>query len=492
MHRSTSCLTPRLLLAPLALLALTLSASAQDRLDPVSMGKARASIATVRGLGSVVANPGALALERLDPMTLDDRVIGSVYTFGGTIGSTYFSGDRFREIFGTKPQGLTNAQRQRLGDLLQDEKLAANGGINLLTVRYRTEESGTFGLQYGHRLVARVNLSGADTTEDFRRLLQTGNIAGNYRFINRGVGATWMTQLGLSYGTVVGSKRNGWLPSAGVGATLKLVQGVAHFEILDNSILTVEQIEAGGSAAFLIRGGYTFRSAQPENFDQNGAVGDFQTALFPGTSGMGVGVDVGVSGVLYRAAATSAAMPNGGTERGGRDAVFYGLVLQDVGTISWSTNTYERTLEDVRDTLRTASLTNEQFRRYEGTLARVPDFSTPLASVFRAGLGFDIGALTGDAELQLRLDAEAEAPLNDLPGNPEFPRFAVGADWGATDWLALRTGISAGGTNEFGIGLGVGIRPLDWLTLDVGTSEIESIATGERIDLSFRLAGALR
>jgi hypothetical protein len=486
----TSAFTRRL--TPLLLLVLSsLAAHAQDRLDPATMGKARASVATVRGLGGVVANPGALALRALDSMTLDGRVIASLYTLGGTIGSTYFSGDRFRELFGTRPGGLTNNERQRLGELLEDERLFANGGINLLTVRYRTEESGTFGLQYGHRLIARVNLRGADTTEDFPQLIRTGNITNDYRFFNRGVGATWMTQLGLSWGTEVGSKRAGWLPSAGVGLTLKLVQGVAHFEVADNSALTIEQIEAGGTAAFLVRGGYTFRSAEPESFDLNGAVGDFQTALFPGTSGLGVGFDVGVSGVLWRRQMTAGRAP-GSSAPSTRDAIYYGVVLQDVGSISWSTNTRERRLDNVRDTLRTAALTNDQFRRFEGTLVRVPGFSSPLPSVLRAGLGFDVGALTDDDQLRLVLDLETEAPLNDVPGNPEYPRVAVGADWGVSETLSLRTGVSAGGTNEFGVGLGVGLRPLDWLSIDVGTSEIESIATGERIDLSVRLAAELR
>lgn len=476
MHRLPGMTSVRLLMSLSVALVLSIELYAQDRLDPASMGTARAAIATVRGLGSVVSNPGALDLRALDNVTIDDRFVGAPYTFGATIGSTYFGGDRFREIFGQQRSGLSNAQRQRLGELLQDEKLFANGGINLLTLRYRTDGNGTFGLQYGHRLVARVNFP-----EDFRTLLSTGNVASDYAFVNRGVGATWTTQLGVSWGTRLGSEtRAGWLPSAGVGATLKLVQGVAHFEITDNSMLTVEQVESGGSAGYMVRGGYTFRSATPNNFDQEGAVGAFQSALFPGTSGFGVGADLGVSGVLYRAS-------GGGIGNGGaRDAIFYGIVLQDVGTVSWSTNAFERRLHNVRDTLSTASLTNDQFRRYEGKLIRVPDFSTPLASVLRAGLGFDIGALYGD-NVALRVNVEGEAPLNDVPGNPENPRIAIGADYSPSATVALRTGVSVGGTSGFGVGLGIGVRPLDWLSIDVGTSEIESIATGERVDLAFRL-----
>lgn len=476
----------------LAALVLPGALRAQDRLDPVSMGTARSAIASVRGLGGVVANPGAIALDPLDAVTLNQPITFSLYTLGGSIGSTYFSGDRFREIFGEKPEGLTNDQRQRLGDLLQDEKLFANGGINLLTVRYRTDDGGTFGLQYGHRLVARVNFP-----EEFRQLLRSGNLVRPYEFVNRGIGATWSTQLGLSYARVLGSPRQGWLPSAGVGATVKLVQGVAHFEIQDNSILTVSQIEAGGSAAFLIRGGYTFRSAEPEGFDQNGAVGAFQTALFPGTSGLGIGLDIGISGTLLRTASTR---PTGaGSATATREAVVYGIVLQDVGTISWSTNTYERRLSNVRDTLRSASLSNDQFRRFEGKLERVPDFSTPLASVLRAGLGFDIGALTDDPDTRLLLNVETEAPLNDVPGNPEGPRVALGAIWGPSELLSLRGGVSmrstndsATSTNDIGVGLGIGFRPLDWLSIDLGSSDVAAIARGETIDLSVRVAAGLK
>ncbi|MBC8146098.1 MAG: hypothetical protein H7X80_10980 [bacterium] len=484
MHRSHRICISRHFLSLVILTSTWCIASAQDRLDPASMGTARASIATTRGLGSVVANPGAIDLKTLDSVTLDKTLVFAVYTFGATLGSTYLSGDEFREIFGPRRGGLTNAQRQRLAELLDPDKLFANGGINLLTVRYRTEESGTFGLHYGHRLVAQFDLP-----DEFITLLRTGAIVEDYVFENSGIGVSWTTQLGLSWGTELGSlSREGWLPSAGVGATLKLVQGVAHFSVDDNSILTLENVVAGGGAAYLIRGGYTFRSAQPNDFDLNSSVGDFQTALFPGTSGLGVGVDIGVSGVLLRREVPST-MP-GATLK--RDAIFYGLVLQDVGTISWSTNTYERVLHNVRDTLRTASIDNEQLRRFEGKLQRVPDFSTPLPSVMRAGVGFDIGALTDNRDLQLRINVEGEVPLNDVPGNPDTGRFGLGADWSPVPELALRTGLSVGGTNfhGFGLGFGIGWRPIDWLAIDLGTSEIESISTGERIDLSFRISAA--
>ena len=90
---------------------------------------------------------------------------------------------------------------QQIGQLLQDEKLFANGAINLLTVRYRTRDGGAIGLYYGHRLYAQVNFpAGLDT------LLETSNIAAReYEFTTSGIGGTWMTELGISYGKMFGS-----------------------------------------------------------------------------------------------------------------------------------------------------------------------------------------------------------------------------------------------------------------------------------------------
>jgi hypothetical protein len=313
-------------------------------------------------------------------------------------------------------------------------------------------------------------------------------LADHYGFINRGVGVSWMTELGLSYAKNIDLGTGSWFPTLGVGATVKLLQGVAQFEVNDNSILTVDTRTVNNTRAYVVQGGFLVRSAEPDGFDPARAFSQFETALFPSTSGIGVGGDIGVSGVIYRTAPPKE-RDYGNLRRNWPfvNAVTFGMVLQNAGSITWNKNTYERSLSNVNDTLANGALTNEQFAQYQGKLAKRGDYSTATPAVFRVGFSVDVDGFTEYRRLPLKIDIEGEAPLNNSPGNATDPRLAIGADYRVSDVFAVRTGIGAGGTNGFGIGLGVGVQPFDWLRIDVGTSEINALFNGKRVDLAARL-----
>lgn len=446
-------------------------AAAQDRFDPVTMGTARSGIATTRGIGALSTNPGALDYFPIHQTTLPQDLVFSLYSGGGTVGGTYLAGDEFSEIFGSL-DGATNEQRERIGELLVDERLFANGGIDFLSGIWRTKDGGTFGLHYGSRLYARVNFP-----DDLANLIATSNITSqDFRFVNRGIGTAWITEFGLSYGKVLGNRtEKGWFPSIGLGLTANLLMGVAHFEVDENSAIYIDQINVRGQLRFLVRGGYHFRSAQPDDFDQVNAPGNFFTNPFPGMSGLGFGFDAGISGVLYR---------------GDEQTVHYGFVLGNVGMVSWSNRTRERRALDFFDTLG-ASLTNQEFERFEGELVSIDGYSTALPSTFRAGLGLTLG--DNDPETgKVTFGLEGEAPLNQVPGNTPDPRIAFGADWSLAKQFSLRAGLSAGGVGDVGLGFGFGLRPVDWLSIDLGTSELNAIFSGDRLDLAVRLAAGVR
>lgn len=472
-------LTMRLKPALLFLLPVIFSlstAAAQDRLDPVGMGKARASVASSRGLGALVSNPGALDLQATSRLPLDQDLTVSLYNFGGTIGSTYLSSGDFQDIFGRTTGWPDQADRRRLAELLQDERLFANAANNLLEARYKTEGGGTFGISYGHRLYARLNFP-----EEFTRVLASGELlAEQYRFINRGIGVSWNTELGISYGKALWEKREGWFSSVGIGATVKLIQGVGQFSVDDNSIITVEQKTIGGTRSYQIQGGYQIRSSQPDDFDPADAVSQFLSGLFPSGAGIGIGGDFGVSGVLYRR--------SGLGNPANADAIYFGLAAQNIGRITWDGNNYLRSQNGINDTLRNAALDNDRFRSYQGTLRRTGEYATSIPSVVRAGLAVNVNSFASEMETPLMVEIEGEVPLNTVPGNTFDPRLSLGADWQANDWLAVRAGLSGGGVSGFGLGLGVGVRPLDWLTVDVGSGELDALLGGERMELAIRVA----
>jgi hypothetical protein len=443
---------------------------AQDRLDPVAMGKGRASVATVRGIGAIASNPGAIDLGENDPTSLRQKITFTLFNFGGTVGSTYFNTDEFRQIF-----SATQKDPQPIGKLFREtEQLFVNAGTDLFSVRYKLEGSGTLGLHYGQRVFGRINFP-----ERLAYFIETLNISGqDYRFTNdSGIGADWVSELGVTYGKRFSAGGIGWLPEVGAGVTAKLMQGIVHFEVEPNSIFTIDQIVGSqGGIAFRVQGGYSFRSAEPEGFDRNGAFNQLLSALPPPAAGLGFGLDAGLSGVLYRD-------PNG------TDILYFGLALQDIGSIVWNTNTYQRTLKTVDDTVETLNVA--RLRGYEGKLERVPDFSTPLPSRLRVGLGANLKALFPELSGPFTADLEGEFPLNNVPGNPVNPRLALGGNWALSDRFALRSGISVGGTSNVGIGLGAGIHPIDWLTVDIGTSEINALFNGKRVDLALRVSAGL-
>ncbi len=454
------------------------TACAQDRLDPVAMGKARASAATARGLGAIASNPGGLDFPVPGGTTLAQRLTFSLYNIGGVIGSTYLSSSDFQQIFGNSGGWPNQDERQHLGELLQDERLFANGANNLLTARYSTPAAGTFGLHYGHRALARLNFP-----DDFSRVIAKGELlADQYRFINRGVGGMWFTELGLSYGKQFGSARTvGWFPQVGIGATAKLLSGVAHFEVNDNSYIAVDQKTFGGTRAYVIQGGYIVRSAMPEGLNLADALGAFEAAMFPPTSGSGLSADVGISGVLFRRSL------NNGELAVPRDAIYFGLVVSDLGSIRWTDRAYERSQIGINDTLFNGTLSNDQFKAYQGTLKTIDGYTTNLPSTVRAAVAVDVGAYA-PVSGTLIVELEGELPLNRVPGNADDPRLALGADWGISNTFAVRGGISGGGVSGFGVGLGLGVRPLDWLAVDIGSSEVNGFFSGERVDLAFRLS----
>lgn len=445
------------------------SAPAQDRSDPATMGTARSSVAVSRGIGALFTNPGGLDYHPVHETTLPHDLVFSIYSGGGSIGGTYLKGDEFSRIFGSL-NGTSNEDREQIGKLLVDERLFANGGINFLSGIWRLKGGGgTLGLHYGSRAYARINFP-----DSLPKLIETSNIADqNFRFVNRGIGVTWLTEFGVSYGKVFGDQSaRGWFPSTGLGLTAKLIGGVGHFDVEENSAIYIDQINVNGTLRFLVRGGYVFQSAEPDDFDQVNAPSNFFSNPFPATAGFGYGFDAGVSGILYR---------------GEKQIFHYGLVFGNVGRIDWNNKARERRASDFHDTLG-ASLTDAEFERFEGELVDVGSYSSSLPATFRAGLGMTLGANDPDFQGTLTIGLEGEAPLNQVPGNTPDPRLALGVDWSIIPEFALRTGLSVGGISPVGLGLGVGVRPVEWLSIDFGTSELNSLFSGDRLDLAGRIA----
>lgn len=462
--------------------------AAQNRLDPAGMGRGQTSVAGTSGIAAIASNPGALdyRARATGPFGLGNEVTIGFFNLGGTLGSTFLSGSELGEIFSS---GLSDqSSRVRLGEQLQSGRLFANGGNNPITVCWRLPGSGTLGLHYGQRLFSSVNLPDAVAAVLVRNELFEPHLD----FFNEGVGGIWTSELGLSFGTTFGRRetgpvidpgfggsdaaaaRDGWFPEVGVGATVKLLMGVTSQTLDEGSAITIERTTKNNALAYHFRGGYIVRSAEPTGFNIGDDIGMFQLGLPAGNTGMGVAADIGVHGVLYRSS--------------GSDAVLFGLAVQDVGSVNWSTNAMERRALDIDTTIAfNGSLSSDVLDNFSGDTTSINDYSTMLPTVVRAGLAFNLPVLMGSNQRGMQLAIEGELPLNDAYGSVDAGRVSVGAEYPLSDRFALRGGLRFGGINTFGVGFGFGWKIIDQLMLDVGSSEVNSFFGGDRVDLAFRL-----
>lgn len=490
----------------LPLLLLPLVAGAQQRVDPVAIGKAKASVATSRGLSALHSNVGGMAL---DPLGRRDDLPGTELDFtpfpvGGSAGSTYLSPSNLDFVFGAKDCGVfSNDDRQRLERLLETGRLDVDVAMDLMALRFRLPGIFALGLRYGHQVRAHLNLP-----ENFRQnVLGSGDpFAGTQVFQNAEVGGEWLRTLEVS---LAGSwdrapavtDRSVWFPSIGFGAALGRVEGLVHFDSDPASIVTTRNIPSPAGATYRtieVSGFYNFRSSQSRASTFRPA----DAILHPGISsadtvaGRGWSGKIGLSVVIFRDVPTQhrVQVPNP-LEAGydymvadtpnTRDALFFGATVEDIGSVRWDGQNLLRNpviRDTVSDTLTAINggVTSIVLCRYQGLLDTIGSFRTQLPAKLRLGFGVDVTAFAPFLPGDLLVELEGAFDLNNAVGSEGSSRVSLGMDWQLTPAFALRSGIQFGGRTDRAISLGFGIRPVSWLTIDLATAEITSIYDIER------------
>lgn len=453
---------------------LGVSACGQTRLDAAGVGRGGASAATSRGIPAIYSNPGNLALQPLRQWALRHVLQVSLFNVGGVLGSTFLNSSDLERIFGRDAGWPTATDRIRLGSLLDGERLVGNAANATFALRWQNGDL-ALGLHYSHRIFSRIDFPVAFT----KLLIDNELFNQRYEFVTQHIGADWVTECGLTAATVVHANAP-WFPTVGLGVTAKLVNGIAHFGVGGNSLLTVERATTAGGFGYRIRGGYSIRSASTDNLDPAKSIGRFLSGLFPSGAGAGASVDVGVGGILYQ----DDSDPHGSSPH----TITFGLVLSDLGSVRWNTNTTLRHQENIDDVIANGILTNEDFSRYQGVLDTIGAFTTDLPAAVRAGIACDLACLGIHAKIPVVVEVEGELPLNDVAGNLSDPRLSVGADIGVSSVVTARAGLSGWGIDGFGVGIGVGLNATDWLAVDLGIGELDGLISGERFDLAFLLS----
>ncbi len=434
------------------------SLNSQNIFSPVSSGKAHATVATSKGLDAIFSNPACLD-DKSDSSVFEL----SVYNFGGKIGKTYLNSSELNKIFGFS--GSETVDRSELAQLLEDEKLFLNIGINLITAKLSLGNNGTLGINFGTRLYCRLRFD-----NQLVKLIETSNIGiQDYLITNKGVGGAWTREIGITY-----SKQflnyNEFFSELSFGITPKLIFGIASLELDENSIISTNQINVRGSSGYRIRGGFKFSASHPDNFNLSEELSNFTTNFFSPSSGFGIGVNLGFQTVFIKTA---------------NSKYKFGVELQDLGKINWSNQVFKRSLVNLDDTITTGAISNDKFKEYSGELKTGGEFSTELPTSIRLGFGAEFIKLNISF---ITLDFESEFPLTKIGGVYSNPRFAIGSDMKIMDYLSLRNGFSFGGNDEFGIGFGIGLNPISNLKFDIGSSSLNKFFTLKQIDFSARLS----
>jgi hypothetical protein len=506
-----AALRPAALLLLILIPFLAVGAAAQQRNDPEAVGQAKANVATARGISALHSNVGGLALDPLGPR--DDlpgvELDFTPFPVGASAGSTYLNPSSLDFVFSSKTCGaFSEVDRQRLQELLEPGRLDVDAAMDLLALRFRIPGIVTLGLKYGHQVRARLNLP-----DNFREnVLGNGDpFAGTQVFKGAEVGGEWLRTLSVSLAgswnrPVDSVEQASWFPSIGFGASLGSVDGMVHFDSDPASQITTQNIPSPAGATYRtiqVSGFYNFRSSEPE-------MATFRPAdaiLKPGFSstdtvaGRGWSGSLGVSVVLLRMVPTvvKKQIPNP-LEPGynymevdtpnSRDALFFGFSVEEIGKVVWNGRNLARNpviLDTVSDTLTAINggVSSIILCRYQGKLDTIGSFETSLPTKLRMGLGMDLTAFVPEIPGDFLINLEGAFDLNDAIGSEGRPRLSIGADWRITDGFSLRSGIQFGGRLGSAVALGLGFRPASWLSIDLATSEVNSL-----FDLSRKRADA--
>lgn len=488
--RALHCAAARIavLLAVGLPLAVALPLAAQERADPIAIGTARATVASARGISALYTNIGGLSMPALLGAGEDNGVELDIalVPIGIAAGSTYLNSSELDFVFDDKACDVfSDADRLRLGGLLEQDRLAADVAVDVAALSLRIPGVGAFGVQYGHRIRARMNFP-----EEFRQdVLGSGDVfEGNKRYVGTDIGGEWLKRFGVTLATAwerAAPEDSGdlWLPVLGVGIGVATLEGIVHFDVDPASVVETTRLPDGPRAQrrLGVEGHYAFRSAVPANFEPSQAI------LRPGFSGsdstraLGWGASFGVSAVILRRVRIDDELSIGSPldpehmrrqRMTTRDAITFGLAIDEIGSLDWKGLNLQRgkTIDTVVTDER-GGLTYEVICGYRGELDTVGSFTTHLPAQLRLGGAVDVTAFMPSVRGDLMVGIEAAFDLNEAIGREGAARLSVGGQWNPWRVLTLYSGLQVGGRQGFAWSLGAMVRPFPWLSIAAATSD---------------------
>jgi hypothetical protein len=436
------------ILRPLTLLGLLLGTlvpvlAGGERTAVRHMGMARSSMATTRGLDAIGINPANISLS-------DSSLVQfSFLPLGAHVGSDFLDYDLYTTYFtgvptdsGREPRYLDDNDKRRILDAFTSDITYSSFDVEarLAGVVLDAGQGGAFALTVTDGLYGY-----ADIPKDYIEFALNGNTPGSsFEFGATDAKAAWLREYALSY-----AKRFsiGDLSTLAIGFSAKIVHGFGYFDVRSfrTSMVTAENGQLTAVVDYRARRAGSFKDPILRSFN-----------VFPVPAGSGVGFDFGIGTTI-------------------NEYLTFGASVTDVGSLSWS----EDAREYVADTTIVVDdpLDNTQREAIEdaikGNEYPLDAFSTGLPATVRIGAALAIHKIPGMNSMpgELLLELNYSKGLRKQAGASFNHRVALGVEYIPVHWLPLRSGISAGGSDNINIALGFGLR-LGVFSFDVASENM--------------------
>ncbi|MBI5473762.1 MAG: hypothetical protein HY961_15600 [Ignavibacteriae bacterium] len=419
------------------------SLHAGENVNVRGMGMARTSVADARGLDAVGINPANLSLLGREIMTF------SVLPITGFLSADFLTYDIYSKYLqnGSELSALSQSSKEEVLSAFDgpvgNGRVEATARLFGMTLRIDSTKSIAFTVDYG--------FVGAGTfPREYARFLLDGNLPGStFRIDGVAAEVYWHRTYELSYGMPLPTPA--FLQSLSFGVGVKFVEGYGYFSLnkLTTTLVTNSSGMISGDVSMLARRVNTDGLSDP--------LKDF----FQTSAGYGVGLDVGFTASLS-------------------ENLTFGLSVTDIGSIRWTREIEEMSLDSTVTTADPSVLTNVRSLANSTRNGRrsIGEFSTRLPGLVRFGLAARIDRLLGAgnhdellAAIEYSQGIGASAPLKGQP------RISFGVEYKPTSWLPIRGGLAVTGSSSAHVALGLGLI-FRSMRLDIATEDISLFLRG--------------
>jgi hypothetical protein len=432
-----------------------------EHLSVTAHGAGRTYVVSSRGLSAVGLNPSLLGIDD-DEKSLEIQLF-PLSAYGLDAGASFSDVNALSGVFSTGISHFTDSSLTNIANLLSNGKLSGRGDAEILGALYKVPEIGTFAFTWTTHGAVRADIpqSFLDFAQDAEaKLLQYPNSIDNFD-----LQGMWYSEYSLSFGKTLelGIDSSTFLKNISVGGAVKYVSGIAYLKVDNGSYI---HTSPGGGQVY-VAVNFDEHSAYSSNFDPKNVPNHFSFGFLTSNSaGSGLGADIGFClGLL--------------SNNHGTPTVLFGMSATDIGAITWNKNATERIADHLYDTIVYGTAqkiqdVTDSLKRLSGTLRNISSFTTPLPSMFRAGLQIDLDAMGADwGVFAPRIAIEYANGLTGLVGSLKNGRLGAGLTLERTGNIGLR--LNGGFVIESGasdLTLGAGITILKFLRIDIASAHV--------------------